>query len=322
MSARNSINDNELLLTAALSTILGKEIQPESSVSQQSHRNISKVSLFDQHLTSFVFGKVGIDTSTSNDKSLITLYITILATQTTFPCVIKRDASVDELKHIIYEKEGILCNKQNLIYCGEEIDEGHLLSEYNIKDSSEITVVRLRSINGNDLLVFDRSSWDQRYDYDFTNIDDKGKRFTRGGVEYRRPCGWKRYAIKVYGKYENENWLGSNGNPGEWPVSYHGTGHEAANSIATSGYDLSKHYRFKHGRGIYSTPDINIAKAFAKSFTLNGQEYLVVLQNRVNPENVAKLSDDDDDDTGAEEYWISPTAADIRPYGFCIIKKS
>jgi hypothetical protein len=143
-----------------------------------------------------------------------------------------------------------------LIYCGEEIDEGHLLSEYNIKDSSGITVVRLRSINGNDLLVFDRSSWDQRYDYDFTNIDDKGKRFTRGGVEYRRPCGWKRYAIKVNGKYENENWLGSNDNPGEWPVSYHGTGHEAANSIATSGYDLSKHYRFKHGRGIYSTPDI------------------------------------------------------------------
>jgi hypothetical protein len=318
MSARNSIDNNELLLAAALSTILGKEIQPESSVPQQSHRNISKVSLFDQHLTSFVFGKVGIDASTSNNKSLITLYITILATKTKFPCVIDRDASVDQLKHIIYEKEGILCDKQNLIYCGEEIDEGHLLSEYGIEDSSEITVVRLRAINANDLLVFDRSSWDHRYDYDFTNIDDNGKRYTRGGVEYRRPCGWQRFAITVSGKYENEVWLGSSNSPGEWPVSYHGTGHEAANSIAKSGYDLSKHHRFRFGRGIYTTPDINVAKAFAKSFTLNDQKYLVVLQNRVNPKNVAKLSDDD---TGAEEYWISPTAADVRPYGMCIMKE-
>ena len=50
----------------------------------------------------------------------------------------------------------------------------------------------------------------------------KEKRFTRGGVEYHRPCGWMRYAIKVLGKYEDDIWLGSNNNPNEWPVSYHG----------------------------------------------------------------------------------------------------
>jgi hypothetical protein len=276
------------------------------------------VSLFDQHLTSFVYGKVGIGTS-NNNKSLMTLYITILATKTTFPCVIEREASVDKLKQIIYEKEGIFCNKQNLIYCGQEIDEGHLLSEYDIRDSSEISVVRLRAMNANDILVLDRSSWDQRYDYDFTNIDDKGKRFTRAGVEYRRPCGWKRYAIKVFGKYENEAWLGSNDSPDEWPVSYHGTGHEAANSIAQVGYDLTKHHRFVYGRGIYSTPNIDVAKAFAKSFIQNEQEYLVVLQNRVNPKNTIKLSGDE---IGVEEYWISPSAIDVRPYGVCIMEKS
>jgi hypothetical protein len=122
-------------------------------------------------------------------------------------------------------------------------------------------------MNTDDLLVLDKDSLDQPYDYDFTNIDDKGKRFTRGGVEYRRSCGWKRYAIKVSGKYEDEVWLGSSDSPNEWPVSYHGTGRDAAKSIAQVGFDLTKHARHAHGRGIYSTPDINIAIGYAKSFT-------------------------------------------------------
>ena len=55
------------------------------------------------------------------------------------------------MKQIIYEKEKILCNKQNLIYCEQDIDEGHSLSEYDIGDSSQISVVRLRAMNANDL---------------------------------------------------------------------------------------------------------------------------------------------------------------------------
>jgi hypothetical protein len=251
-------------------------------------------------------------------ESLITLYITIFATQNTFPCIIERDASVDKLKQIIYEKEGIFCNKQNLIYCGQEIDEGHLLNEYDIQDSSVINVMRLRATNANDLLVMDDISWDQIYDYDFTNIDDEGKRFTRGGAEYRRPCGWKRHAIKVDDKYEDEVWLGSNNNPNEWPVSYHGTGQDAAKTIAQVGYDLTKHKRFVYGYGIYSTPDINVAKGFAKSFTVNDQEYLVILQNRVNPKRLTRVMYNK---TRNDEYWISPDAADVRPYGVCIKKK-
>ena len=39
------------------------------------------------------------------------------------------------------------------------------------------------------------------------------KRFIRGDVEYRRSCGWKRYTIKVVGRYEDEVWLGSNNSP-------------------------------------------------------------------------------------------------------------
>ncbi|CAF4942759.1 unnamed protein product [Rotaria sp. Silwood1] len=314
----SSTGDNEQILAAAFSAILGKEILPESNIPQQTQQHINKISIFDQHLTCFVYGKVG-QQDTNKDESFMTIYITILATKTNFPVTIECDASVDKLKQIIYEKEGILRNKQNLIYCGQEIDEGHLLSEYDIQESSEITVVRLRAMNSDDLLVLDKAALDPMYNYDFTNINDNGKKFTRGGIEYRRPCGWQRYAIKVTGKYENDIWLGSNNSPDEWPVSYHGTRHDAVNSIAQIGYDLTKHQRFAHGRGIYSTPDVNVAKGFAKSFTKDGQQYLVILQNRVNPKNLIKLLHED---TGNGEYWISSDPADIRPYGVCIMKKS
>ena len=316
MTARLPTGDNELILAAALSAILGKEILSESSVPQHSQQRISKVSLFDQHLTSFVYGKVDTDDQSSND-SLMTLHITVLATKTTFTCLIERDASVDKLKQIVYEKEGILCSKQNLIYSGREIDDGHLLSEYDIGEASTIFVVRLRAHSTDDLLVLDHDSCDQRYDYDFTNIDDKDKHFTRGGVEYRRPCGGKRYAIKAAGKYENDDWITSNNGPNEWPVSYHGTGHDFAKSIAQAGYDLTKHKRFVHGLGIYTTPDVNVAKKYAKSFNHGAEEYYVILQNRVNPTNLTQLSNEE---TGAGEYWISPDGKDVRPYGVCIFK--
>jgi len=315
----SSTDDDNQILAGALSAILGKEILPESRVEQSLNpQNVDKVSLFDQHLTSFIYGKVDSD-DTVIDETFITLNVTILSSQTSFSCSLERDATVDKLKQIIYEREGLLCNKQNLIYCGREIDDGHLLSEYGIQDASTIFVVRLRAHSTNSVLIFDEASRDPKYDYDFTNVQDKGKRFYRGGVEYSRPCGWKRYAIKVIGKYESNDWLDSRGNPNEWPVSYHGTGREAAQSIAQAGYDLTKGKRFKFGHGIYSTPDINVAKRYAQSFTVNNNKYYVVCQNRVNPKTVQKMSAKRVGDQG--EYWISPNSNDIRPYGYCIFKE-
>ena len=317
MSAQSSTNDNEQILAAALSAILGKEILPESGVPQQNQQSVSKVSLFNQHLTSLAYGPVGIS-DPANSGTFLKLYITILATGTTISCEMERDALVDQLKQFVYAQADIPCNVQNLIHCGREIDEGHRLSEYDIQSLSTIFVVRLRACNANDLLVMESASWDSHYDYDFTNVDDHGTRFTRGGFAYRRPCGWNRHAIKVAGKYEDEVWLGSNNGPGEWPVSYHGTGHDQAKSIAQAGYDLTRHKHFTYGRGIYSSPDINVAKAYAKSFIVGEHEYLVVLQNRVNPTNLIILTYGG---TGNDEYWVSRNDKDIRPYGVCIMKK-
>jgi hypothetical protein len=103
------------------------------------------------------------------------------------------------------------------------------------------------------------------------------------------------------------------------PTSYHGTGHSATKSISQTGYDLTKHKHFAYGRDIYSTLDINVAKVYAKSFTQNGQQYSVFFKIVPIQKNVIKLFRDE---TGADEYWISPNDTDVRPYGVYIMKKS
>ena len=40
----------------------------------------------------------------------------------------------------------------------------------------------------------------------------------RGNEIYNRPRGWKRIALKVNGKYVDDDWLGSSNSEGEWPV--------------------------------------------------------------------------------------------------------
>ena len=73
-----------------------------------------------------------------------------------------------------------------------------------------------------------------------------------------------RCALKVLDQYCDNKWLGRSGHrtgssEGEWPVSYHGTGVNVSGSIAQEGYDLSKGKRFRYGKGIYSTPSIDVA---------------------------------------------------------------
>ena len=78
------------------------------------------------------------------------------------------------------------------------------MTDYNIiKEDTLNLVLRLRGGCISEF-KFDDNYLDPKYDYDFRNIIDT-KKFFRGGREYFRPCGWKRYALKVKGKYENNN---------------------------------------------------------------------------------------------------------------------
>ena len=77
--------------------------------------------------------------------------------------------------------------------------------------------------------------FDPEFDRDYTDeIPLPGERLVRGGHVYNRPYGWYRMALRVIGKYENDNWLGCKSScrdsapggtrahsvEGEWLVGY------------------------------------------------------------------------------------------------------
>ena len=126
-----------------------------------------------------------------------------------------------------------------LIYDGEILEKDKTLDDYEI-ENKDVLILNVSFVaGGGDEFFIDDDLLDPSYDYDFRGINDGNQKFYRGGLEYKRPCGWKRYALKVNGKYENDLWLGSSGNANgdsEWAVSYHGTKQEFFNSIYNNGY--------------------------------------------------------------------------------------
>ncbi|RIA90517.1 hypothetical protein C1645_849073 [Glomus cerebriforme] len=229
-------------------------------------------------------------------------------------------SKISAIKFHIESKTRIPSNQQRLSYSGILLKDNLTLIDYNILNNN--TTINLIGQNNEVISFIDSNFLDPMYDCDFTNVRDD-KTFMRGSYEYRRPCGWKRIAVKVLNKYENNAWLGKaakkgswryESDPEEWPVSYHGTDQFNAKSIAETGFDITKGKRFKFGYGIYSTPDIKVAALFANKFIHNNEIYCLVFQNRVNPKTLEKIN------TSIGEYWISPKSDDIRPYGICIKK--
>ncbi len=174
--------------------------------------------------------------------------------------------------------------------------------------------------------------FDPKFDFDFTNkSESKSDECMRGDEPYKRPYGWMRFALKVRDKYPDGNaWLGTDGwrsrsVPGEWPVSYHGTGFKGAEGIIQTHFKAGD--RQAYGRGIYSSPDINVAEVYAKSKTFtsqkNGKTYKVIMQNRVDPKKREIIKQ--------KNFWLVPvpegTSAEkekeivessIRPYGLLL----
>ncbi|CAF3225596.1 unnamed protein product [Rotaria socialis] len=298
------------LLTAAFSAIMGLDLS--TNVSNSDH--VEKVSLFDHHKTTYSYGRVGNTHATSTAANQCLLFIKMLG-DVTIECEVKTNATIQEIKARIYELEGISPDKQRLIFGGKQLEDGKTMSEYGM--SLEPTLHLVARLHDTNPVILDPSTLDPIHNYDFTNINDGQNTFIRGGARYIRPCGFKRFALNVSDKFENLQWLGCNDSEGEWPVSYHGTSAHNNKTIAQDGYALTQERQLAFTRGVYSTPDIQLATKYAKRFTYNNEQYLVVFQNRVNPANVVKFKSVS---PGTEDYWVSPSDTDVRPYGICIRK--
>ncbi|KAM9990897.1 hypothetical protein ACTFIY_006939 [Dictyostelium cf. discoideum] len=231
---------------------------------------------------------------------------------------VKESELVKNIKGKIRYKIDLPVRFQTLFYGGKKLEDDHLISDYNITYGSTIHMeIGLKGGSPTRFIYFINDSFlSPSFDYDFTNIKDSTV-YHRGSGVYKRPCGWMRFALNI-NKYnsgtDGKTWLGDCNGPNEWWVSYHGTNEESCNPLAEEGYKLSKCTRFAYGKGIYSTPSIEIARTYGRTFKKDNCEYVIVLQNRVNPKAVVKVAETNN------QYWICQNDRDIRPYGICIKK--
>ena len=119
-------------------------------------------------------------------------------------------------------------------------------------------------------------------------------------------------AVGASGSIAQEGCNLNKGKEGEWADSYHGTAVGASGSIAQEGYNISKGKRFVYGRGIYTTPSVEVAAMYAQTFTHAGQKFRLVFQNRVSDKELKIVQ------SPHGEYWVQPQDELVRPYGICI----
>ena len=231
--------------------------------------------------------------------------------------------SVLQMKLQIQDKVQIALAQFDLLFHNRRLDEDRTVKDYGLQPRSTIYLV-LRLKGGGGPLTVSTDELAPEFDCDFTYAKDDGKRYMRGEVEYKRPYGWRRYAIRVLGRYENDEWLGPDGirtsqASGEWPVSYHGTDIRYAEKIVEEGYKPGPGAKF--GIGIYTSPSLEmVERLYAKEFPYAGKTYKIAFQNRVNPDPNGHLKIISASETGVgADYWLSPKDNDdVRAYGILI----
>lgn len=333
------------LLAAAFSAMLGAKVVPPG----QDTAGLKTVSVHNLFRTTHHIMRPGsvaqaavVGHGEEFEISMMTL------TGTKYPVNVTKDHTIAHVKAAVKSAHGIPIAGQRLIFNSKILGDHETIESLGIPPGGICCLIELGGEDATEEFVMDDSELAPRFDYDFTNERDDGKRYLRGGFEYHRPYGWMRFALNVLNRkeYNRDNtWLGADGirtesTTGEWPVSYHGTKQQNVKYIIDTGYKIG--YRQLHGPGVYSSPDLPmVSRLYSQDFEYHGKRYLVALQNRVNPAKVKTQresqppSPDPYGDctfvivseklTGVgADYWRCPRQNpdqgiyDIRPYGILI----
>ena len=227
----------------------------------------------------------------------------------------------------ISQKEIIITNlrkgslKIDIIFLETHENFNNLVSILNDMSKTSPKIKSFRITSFLDGLILNKYMFDSRGNQNPFNYQIHG---LRGGIDYYGPMGWTGHGLSVYGKFDggDNTWLGMTGtNPGEWCVAYHGTSLEYVSSILYYNFqegerqsfeydDDINHPGYKVGKGVYVTPDINIAE----SYSIEVKGFKCVLMCRVNPFNVRIPKSKPD-------FWVvDGSFNDIRAYRLLIKK--
>jgi hypothetical protein len=176
----------------------------------------------------------------------------------------------------------------------------------------------LKKQGGVDVTAKAEEMFEFRYNQDFRSIVDDGRKMTRGGEEYKLPFGWKRFSVNVKDEYDDGDnaWLREDDSG--WAVAYHGTSGDGLGGILMSGFRVGPRQKFAAtaGSGIYCTPLIDIAQHYSAPSMLDGHSCQIVLQLRVRPASIRRITDPKLD-WMERQYWVLDPS-DIRAYGVLI----
>ena len=122
------------------------------------------------------------------------------------------DSPVEALKVIIADKHGIPPAQQRLIFAGKQLEHERSLASYKILEDTTINMINTMRGGGADadlmLPKLDPGFLDPKYDCDFSKAAGDAVKYKRGGVEYIRPIGWMRHAIKLDKYGPDFAWIG------------------------------------------------------------------------------------------------------------------
>ncbi|KAM3144836.1 hypothetical protein pb186bvf_003145 [Paramecium bursaria] len=158
-------------------------------------------------------------------------------------------------------------------------------------------------------------------------------------IKYFFPRGWKGYALKVKGKYDegNDDWILMNNNPNQWHIMYHGTNQQFVGRIVEQGFKVGERQKYHDtidirlnqivGDGIYFSNHIEVAELYADPIQIGDYNYRVVFQSRVRPLSlkqiykVSQIIQKQGELDWDNDYFVVNKPEDIRPYRILLKKE-